>query len=75
MEAAFHRHDGQPRQLAADEPAAVADRRALGKMRNVPIFQRGLFLNVLDEAAQAGAQDDAGVRRARPGFANELRWA
>ena len=66
VEAAFHRHDRQARELAADEPAAVADGRAPRKMRNVPIFERGLFLDVLHEAAQARAQDDAGVRRAFP---------
>src|SRR4029078_3518154 len=41
------------------------------KMRDLLIFERRLFLNVLHQAAQAGAENNPRMRRARPGFLNE----
>ena len=35
VEAAFHRHDRQAAELAAHQPAAMAGRRAIGKVRNL----------------------------------------
>ena len=43
---------GRPAELAADQPAAMADRRAAREMRNVVVFERGFFLDLLHEAAQ-----------------------
>ena len=47
VEAAFHRHDGQAGELAADQPAAMAGGRAAREVRNRLVLERGLFLDVL----------------------------
>jgi hypothetical protein len=71
MEAALHGDDRKPRELAAHETAAVARGRAPREVRDLLVLEGGLLLDVLDEAPQAGAQDDARVRHSLPAPANE----
>jgi hypothetical protein len=72
MEAAFHGHHAQAPKLAADQAAAMAGGRALWKMRDGFVFERGFFFDLFDEAAETGAEDDAGVGRAFPGLLDEV---
>ena len=68
----FHRHHRQAGQPAADEPAAMADRRCeRGKCGISSYSSEASSSNLLGQAAQARAEDDAGMRRPLPGFANE----
>ena len=60
VEAAFHRHDGQATQAAADQVPDVADRGGDWKMRNFAERETGLLLDFASHATQAGPQDDAG---------------
>src|SRR5262249_28776632 len=62
MEAAFHAYDGNAFEAATDEAAAVAGGGGFREVRDVAIVERGGNFDFLDEAAKAGAEDDAGVR-------------
>src|SRR5690349_1784011 len=63
MKATFHHDDRNAFEPATDEPTAVAGGRGLRKIRNRFVVERGRDLDLFDEPAEAGAEDDAGVRR------------
>ena len=63
VEAAFHDDDRHAFEPAADEPAAVARGGRFGEVRDRVVVERGGDIDLLDEAAEAGAEDDAGVGR------------
>ncbi len=72
MKAALHRHDCLAGQRAADEPAGVRCNRRVREMRNVPIRDRDGGVDVLGEAAEAGAENDADPRLGGPAGADGL---
>jgi hypothetical protein len=72
VKAAFHRHDRDVVQLAANEPAAMACGGRFRKVRDLGIVDRRFDFDVLDQATEAGAENDADLGRSRPLGANEI---
>ena len=71
MEAAFHRQRrARLRAVPQHEPAAVAGGRRLREVRDRLVIERGGDVDLLGQTAEAGAENDAGVRRLRPRFAD-----
>src|SRR5262249_23532053 len=72
VDPAFHRHDSLTGEPAADEPAGVRHDRRVREVRDVLVAQRCLDRDLLDQPAQAGAEDNADARLARPLGPNSL---
>ena len=66
VKSSFHGDDALAGEPSADEPAGVRRRRRCGKVRNVAIVQRRFGRDLLDQPAQSGAENDAGLRLALP---------
>ena len=65
VEPPFHGHDGLAGKLAADQPARVRRGRSIaGKCGMSRVGKRRLGGDLLGQAAQAGAEDDADGRLA-----------
>ena len=73
MKAAFHRQHGHAFEPPQHQPATVARRRRLGKIRDGLVIERGRDIHLLDQAAQPCAKNHARMRRLRPGDANRGR--
>ncbi len=70
METPLHGHHGDPLHLAAQQPPGVGDRRRAGEMGDRFVLERGLGVDLPGQTAEAGPQDDPGVRPPLPVLAD-----
>jgi hypothetical protein len=68
----FHGDDALAGEAAAHQPSGVPRRRRYGEVRDIAVVQRRLRLDLLDQPAQSGAENNADLRPAFPSRLNRL---